>query len=1410
VLLLLFSYIINFDPGLVKIIDGHVYYGHLPNYGRIGAPPLPIVRKIYPIPYGMEIAKVDILIPDSIVLAENFDPVRVEPPKGPIELPMPDPPPDLYPERIVTFRSGFFRGLGILNLLIFPIRYRRHSLILYPKIIIHPRYRPASSHLPERMGAYSQHLTREIYHRLTGEYPSLPPLPGKDLLVVAPHILAPVAERYVEMKRKHGFLTELVYVEDLIRCYPQCDNAASIRCGIRDLYKKYGFSFLALIGDHPLIPARKFHWVYENCLLGRDIPTDLYYSCLDGDWNFDRDSYFGEFEDSVDLYPDIFVGRIPVANEREGMAYLDKLERMNFGPDTTIGDKIIFLCSSLFSKGDALMAAESIIAKIPDTLQPFISVLHDTIPNLLNKRIAFDSIRSGYRIIFGFGHGNPTRFQYDGEYGELPDFDTLKNETRTNLFYHITCSNCSFETECVGEHLINQHGGGLNFIGPAWVSFLYPHTYLAQELVQHLASFPIGISVPLSFIKFIPQLETDPIYRLIAFEINTLGDPTISYPLRSHHPITNFTYSDTILTGLDRIDFSYSPPELARISILSGESHKTKIAWGSGWLETYCDSPGTGILTLSRPGEPIVLDTIVILEPDYHLKIVDHRYSPGKPNPFERGSLRILLRNTGLVPSPMAIGTITTENPKVEIINGSVTIPPLSPQENLWTQPFVLHFYDLKDREEVRTAITIITTEPEFFDTLTLTIATPVITRLKNLIRDESGNGRIEPNERFSLQILFGNYGEEESDSLIACLKADTHYVILESDSALLLPISPGEQETLGPFSGRATNYWYPEVSFTLDLDTISYHFELDPPSPPTSAYAFPTDSGNTIFWQSPPEADLAGYFIYRHENGKLISINPRPIKITRYTDTIIGGCCYHITAVDTSVSESALSDSILVSRFPSHPGFPAPLSYYCFASPKIADLDPDYPGLEIIQGCWDGKLFLYHENGTGGYFTSLDGPIWATPAIGDVDHDGELDIVCGTRTNPAKLYVLDRNGNPKPGFPVTLEGSILSSVAIADLDSDQKLELTLVTTSGIFYIIDDDGVIAFSRKLGGYHWGAPAIGDLDDDGELEVVPPSGNDTVYVFEADGSSMEPFPVPIPGKFFYGPTIADLDRDRRLEIVLGLSISNEDKIVILDDDGTILPGWPQTYNQRNVDDYVSFGDLDHDGAPELILDYELYTWTGGITVINPNGNVLKGWPQLRGEGSSNTVVVDIDGDRRPEVVCGSADRKIYAFHPDGSYCPGFPIQIGHTIYTTPAIADVDEDGRLELAIAALDWKLYLFDLEGPAAPDRLIWPCFRSDLYNTGCYHPPQIEVGESGANLKRRIGVIPVPCLAPLAFSYNTDAPISLSVFDVLGRRIESETLIGRGRYRLDLAAGIYFLRFRWREEEITRKVVILR
>jgi hypothetical protein len=107
------------------------------------------------------------------------------------------------------------------------------------------------------------------------------------------------------------------------------DTQAKIRNFIRYTYTEHGTQYVLLGGDADytpsdnIVPVRKLFAVEDGLPLGsrdlieEDIPSDVYYACLDGNFNIDGDDHWGENatqngyneEDEADLLSEVYVGR---------------------------------------------------------------------------------------------------------------------------------------------------------------------------------------------------------------------------------------------------------------------------------------------------------------------------------------------------------------------------------------------------------------------------------------------------------------------------------------------------------------------------------------------------------------------------------------------------------------------------------------------------------------------------------------------------------------------------------------------------------------------------------------------------------------------------------------------------------------------------------------------------------------------------------------------------------------------------------------------------------------------------------------------------------------------------------------------------------------------------------------------
>ena len=144
-----------------------------------------------------------------------------------------------------------------------------------------------------------------------------------DYLTIAPDSLLPALAPVCARIESRGLSDTTVSVTDVLASSAGRDDQEKLRNFIKRAYSEWGTTYVLLAGDNEQIPCRRC-WVELDATYRDSIPTELYYSALDGDWDKDADCRFGEPEDSVDLIPDVLLGRLPLATPAEMQAFADR------------------------------------------------------------------------------------------------------------------------------------------------------------------------------------------------------------------------------------------------------------------------------------------------------------------------------------------------------------------------------------------------------------------------------------------------------------------------------------------------------------------------------------------------------------------------------------------------------------------------------------------------------------------------------------------------------------------------------------------------------------------------------------------------------------------------------------------------------------------------------------------------------------------------------------------------------------------------------------------------------------------------------------------------------------------------------------------------------------------------------
>ena len=311
-------------------------------------------------------------------------------------------------------------------------------------------------------------------------------------------------------------------------------------------------------------------------------------------------------------------------------------------------------------------------------------------------------------------------------------------------------------------------------------------------------------------------------------------------------------------------------------------------------------------------------------------------------------------------------------------------------------------------------------------------------------------------------------------------------------------------------------------------------------------------------------------------------------------------------------------------------PGFPIRIGASGESSPKLADIDGD--GVrDIVLATADGVIHAYTmKSGTpaevagfpahigradamaatdatnylgapaykagGGIDPAVAGAaIVATPAVGDLDGDGKLEIV--VTSFGGTIGVIGSDGQMKAGWPVKLP-----YVPSCPLDPTATRPAVCTDTAHIL----DRGAFA-----------SPVLADMDKDGKLDIIQAAFDGRIYVYKADGSTMAGWPVLVHytgrlapntefNRVMSTPAVTDFNGDGWPDLVVG---SNEKlgqggqagAFYLIDGRGNAagdppyLTNWPVTVASLDLFPVVAEGvpnspiaaDFDGDGKPDAIM-------------------------------------------------------------------------------------------------------------------------------------------------------------------------------------------------------------------------------
>jgi len=354
-----------------------------------------------------------------------------------------------------------------------------------------------------------------------------------------------------------------------------------------------------------------------------------------------------------------------------------------------------------------------------------------------------------------------------------------------------------------------------------------------------------------------------------------------------------------------------------------------------------------------------------------------------------------------------------------------------------------------------------------------------------------------------------------------------------------------------------------------------------------------------------------------------------------------------------------------------------------------VGDVTGDGIAEVVVAHGNDQNLSVYKQG--GGALTLQDnytiGLGQTSVVLGDFNSDGRTDVAVSRYPADAVL-VFNQTNAGKLAAPATYAvGKGPVALAAGDFDTDTKTDLVAASNEGqsITPLVQDSSG-GLTKKadiaLGARPTGAFA-GCVNNDGRAEIFIPSDSGNISVFRQDNSGglKAPFNITVER----GPpamTLADLNKDGRTDMPVASASGTFYSYMQLD----FLGGDGKSYALDNNPTMVSAGDLNNDGAKDIVVGYDNQI---SVLLQNQGGDlrqrvnyVTNSW-NLRGLATG-----DLNGDGRDDVlVAGHDQAQVLVFYQNnqGTLDPYISIPFSNVLtHGGLACADVTGDGRKDIVL------------------------------------------------------------------------------------------------------------------------------
>ena len=782
---------------------------------------------------------------------------------------------DAYPkENITNGGSNFWAGhsIGFVNYTPFIYQAKSGIISYYSQVTIIVKTKPsakaeAAKSLSNRQKNIQSQISSYIDNpEALNDYPSqITKSDDYDYLIITPEQFVAEFDTLIKHYLVRGLKTIVKSKEDILSEMTGQDAPEKIRNYIIQEYSAHAISYVMLGGDVEHIPYRGFFCSVQSSSVYEDdnIPSDLYYSALDGSWNDDGDNKWAEIGED-DLLPEVAVARFSFSNSAELSKMLNKT--ISYQTTPVIGNL-----------GHPLMVGEHLyddpLTYGSDYLEMVIGYKDENgyettgIPedNNFTKLYASEAnwtssqltseINQGKNFLHHCGHANTsTVMNYHTSDITNSNFANANGVDAqfTNIYTHGCICGAFDANDCIAEHMVKIDNFAAAFIGNSRYGWFNegqtegPSGHIHREFVDALYTdslHRIGMAHMESKYATAPwvtaagQWEEGAI-RWCFYDCNVLGDPAMSVWTAEPWDIT-VNYPSAVTIGQNTLEVvinSNGNPVngLTAALVKDGILYGTALSNSNGICQISLDpvftAPGIAKLYVSGFNcVPHEYDVQII--PAEGAYIVFNGYSiddaTGNNNQLldynETVDLNISLENVGSENAASVTADITCDNPNITINSSNAAFGDINgnASQTLDAAFNITLSDDVEDLTAIEFLMTINSGSEEWETTFNISAHAPKLETLGFSLNDETGNsnGVLDPGETVLMTINFANNGSSLSQDITAVL----------SNSSSFITITNGNQNTTGLNPEEQTNLEFEIiVSETAELgDIAQLNFDL-------------------------------------------------------------------------------------------------------------------------------------------------------------------------------------------------------------------------------------------------------------------------------------------------------------------------------------------------------------------------------------------------------------------------------------------------------------------------------------------------------------------------------------------------------------------------------------------------------